>query len=373
MMSPEQPAYGMDGSAPGHCQAPTTASAPDPGGRTVPPSLWPRPRSCRSGSSQPGRVDCAVVVVTYNSARDIVGLLESLPAAAAGLSLRTVVVDNGSSDATSQLVRGRPDVVFVETGANLGYAAGINVGREYAGEYSALVVLNPDLVLEAGALRELFAAVDEPAVGMVVPMLLDASGSRWPSLRREPTLARAIGDGLFGSHFGRRPGWLSEIVWSDREYSYRHPVDWAVGAAILVSAACDRIVGRWDEGFFLYSEEVDYAARARAAGFRVEYLPTALVRHLAGGSGQSDALVALMAVNRIRYMKKHAGRLGADPAAVILHELLRSGDPSHRTALRAVLRRSSWPKLLGDVPVLSAGSSAHSHAVACQPSPEEDP
>lgn len=372
MMPPEQPVDRMEGSVSGHRQALTAASPLDPTGRTVPPSQWARPGGRQSGSSKSGPVDCAVVVVTYNSARSIVALLESLPAAAAGLSLRTVVVDNGSSDATSQLVRGRRDVVFVETGANLGYAAGINVGRECAGEYSALMVLNADLVLEAGALRELFAALDDPAIGMVAPMLLDASGSPWLSLRREPTLARAIGDGLFGNRFGRRPGWLSEIVRDHTKYCHRHSVDWAVGAAILVSAACDRTVGRWDERFFLYSEEVDYAARARAAGFRVEYLPTARVLHLAGGSGQSDALVALMAVNRIRYMKEHARWPGAYRAAVILHELLRSSDPAHRTALRAVLRRSSWPRLLGGVPVLSAGTSARSQAVACQPSPEED-
>jgi GT2 family glycosyltransferase len=318
----------------------------------------PRP----SASRNPGRVDCAVVVVTYNSAGDIVALLESLSAAAAGLTLRAVVVDNGSTDATIQLVCDRPDVVCVETGANLGYAAGINVGRERAGEYSALLVLNPDLVLEAGAIREMFAALDEPAVGVAVPMLLDADGHRYRSLRREPTLARAIGDGLFGNRIARRPGWLSEMVRAEADYGYRHAVDWATGAAMLVSAACDRAVGPWDEQFFLYSEEVDYAGRARAAGFRVEYLPAARAQHRGAGSGQSDALVALLAVNRIRYMEKRGRRPGAYRAAVILHELLRSGDPGHRTALRAVLRRSRWPALPGGPRAPSAGTNAHAAA-----------
>src|SRR5580693_1481698 len=92
----------------------------------------------------PGRVDCAVVIVTYNSAGDIARALDSLPAAAAGLTVRTVVVDNGSTDATVRLARARTDVSCVESGANLGYAGGINVGREHAGDYSALLVLNPD-------------------------------------------------------------------------------------------------------------------------------------------------------------------------------------------------------------------------------------
>ena len=93
------------------------------------------------------RVDCAVVIVTYNSARDIACVFPRL-LAAAGLTLRTIVVDNGSADATIDLVRRRTDVRCIEVGANLGYAGGINIGRRHACRYSALLVLNPDLVLE---------------------------------------------------------------------------------------------------------------------------------------------------------------------------------------------------------------------------------
>ena len=119
----------------------------------------------------------------------------------------------------------------------------------------------------------------------------------------------------------------------------RHSVDWAGGAAAMVSAACDAAVGPWDERFFLYSEEVDYAARARRAGFRIEYVPTARIRHHEGGSGSSAALTALLAVNRIRYVTKRGrGGTALFRAAVALHELLRAYDPAHRFALRTVLR-----------------------------------
>src|SRR6202035_903705 len=158
------------------------------------------------------RVDCAVVIVTHNSARDIAGLLDCLPAAAAGLTLRTIVVDNGSADATIDLVRRRADVRCIEAGANLGYAGGINVGRLHSGDYSALLVLNPDLVLEPGSIREMAAVLGDPAIGIAVPMLTGADGRRYPSLRRRLTVRRAIGDGLLGRRFPGRPGWLSEIV-----------------------------------------------------------------------------------------------------------------------------------------------------------------
>ena len=125
-----------------------------------------------------------------------------------------------------------------------------------------------------------------------------------------------------------------------------------------MSASCDRAVGRWDQRFFLYSEETDDGARARAAGFRVEYLPAARARHRGGGSGQSNAQVALNAVNRVRYMEKRRQWPRAYRAAVVLHMLLRSSDSGHRTALRFVLRRSSWPTLGADLKRPSAVVSA---------------
>jgi len=316
-----------------------------------------------TGTAQRDEVDCAVIIVTYNSAPDIAGLIDSLPAAADGLTLRVIVVDNGSVDHTVERVRAHPEVLCVAVGANLGYAGGINVGRQHAGQCGTLAVLNPDLVLEPGALREMFTALEDPAVGLVVPMLLDSEGHFYPSLRREPTLATAFADAVCGRLFESRPGWLSEMVRDEREYNYRHPVDWAGGAAWLISTACDRAVGAWDERFFLYHEEVDYAARARAAGFRMEYVPEARARHRGAGSGQSPTLYALMAVNRVRYFEKHGKPARAMRAIVLLHELIRSADPSHRAAARAVARRSTWEPLISGLKTRPMDAVAASSSV----------
>jgi GT2 family glycosyltransferase len=302
--------------------------------------------SRNNASNEPERADCAVVIVTYNNADDITALLDSLPAATADLSIRVIVVDNGSTDNTPGLVRSHPNVTCIETGNNLGYAGGINIGRLHAGQYSALLVLNPDIQLEKFSVCEMFAALEDPAVGIVVPMLLSTEGQRLPSLRREPAVLRGFGDGLLGKRISRRPGWLSEIVWHKEAYKNRHSVDWATGAVLLVSAACDRVVGDWDERFFLYSEETDYFNRARAAGFRVDYQPSARARHRGGASGRSDALIALQAVNRVRYMEKHRHWPRLYRLVVILHEMLRSAKPGNRRALLAVLRRSTWESLI---------------------------
>ena len=305
------------------------------------------------GDGELERVDCAVIIVTYNSAGDLESLLNSIPAGAPDLRMRVVVVDNDSSDGTWEQIEQRPDVVGVQTGANLGYAGAINVGRLSAGPYDNLLILNPDLVLEAGAVSKLWEVLQHPGVGATVPKILDQEGALYPSLRREPSLLRALGDACLGSRGARRPGWLTEQVRNPSAYEWSHDVDWSTGAAILISGPCDATVGPWDaQRFFLYSEETDFAARARTAGYRIAYVPEARVRHRQGGSGGPPALTALMAVNRVRYYEKHHQRFAASAfrCIVILTELLRCRDPAHRTAVRSVLRRSRWSALPGGIP-----------------------
>jgi N-acetylglucosaminyl-diphospho-decaprenol L-rhamnosyltransferase len=300
-------------------------------------------------------VECGIIVVTYNSARHIGKLLDSLSAATEGLRTQCVVVDNGSSDETISIARSRNEVMTIEVGKNLGYSGAINIARKIFGRCSSLLILNPDMVLEPKAVLQLYRALDEPGVGVAVPMLLNNDRSLYLSTRREPSMFRALGEAFFGAHWPGRPGWLSEAIRDHRVYQYPRDVPWASGAALLISAACNDAVGDWDDGrFFLYSEETDFAARARRCGYRIRYVPTACARHEGGGSGRSPTLGALMAVNRLRYYEKYHRRPARSffRAVVALHYLLRSANPDHRLALKAVLRRSRWRDLPG-----SSGSS----------------
>ena len=295
-------------------------------------------------------VDCAIVIVTYNSARHVGKLLDSLSAATDGLRTRCVVVDNNSSDETISIVRSRNEVIAIEVGRNVGYSAAINIARKSIGYCSSLLILNPDLVLEPRAVIQLYRALDEPAVGIAVPLLFNIDGSLYLSTRREPSVLRAIGEAFFGARWPGRPGWLSETIRDSHVYQLSRDVTWAAGAALLISAECNDAVGEWDaDRFFLYSEEIDFAARARRCGYRVRYVPTARAYHEGGGSGRSPALNALMAVNRIRYYEKYHRRpvTSLFRAAVALHYLVRSANPDQRIALRAVMRRSRWRGLPG--------------------------
>ena len=175
---------------------------------------------------------------------------------------------------------------MVESGGNLGYAGGINAGLPFVGQCDAVLILNPDLRLAPDAVTRLLEALNDDRIGAVVPLMLDEDGATYLSLRREPSLTRAIGDAFFGSKLRARPGFLSEIDSRPESYLEAHDVDWATGAALLIPAAVVREVGDWNEEFFLYSEETDYFRRIRESGHRVRFEPSAVVKHRGADPGR---------------------------------------------------------------------------------------
>jgi GT2 family glycosyltransferase len=249
----------------------------------------------------------SIVIVTYNSARDIHACLASLPAGASTVDYETVVVDNGSSDGTPHDVRVRwPHVSVVEPGRNMGFAAGTNLGlRHSSGELALL--LNPDTVVRPGAVDALVAALDRRADAAVAgPRLVDASG--WPEL----SFGRMIGpvaelrQKLLVTGNDRRLPIVSRYV----ERLTRHPrdVDWVSGACLLVRRASADAVGLLDERFFMYAEDVDFCAAIRARGGRVLFVPDAEVVHRRGGSVVSRPHATELAYRRSQlafYAKHH--------------------------------------------------------------------
>jgi GT2 family glycosyltransferase len=300
-------------------------------------------------------VDCAVVIVTYNNADDIAGLLASLDRQVGGRTLRTVVVDNGSADGTAEVAEAAGADCVVRSNENLGYAGGINEGcrTAVASGARAILVLNPDLRVEPGAVATMLEALEAPGVGAVVPRLTDPVGRTLRSQRREPTLSRAVGDALLGSHLGSRPHWSSEEVRSDWAYGRTVAVEWATGAAIMVRQDVASAVGEWDEAFFMYSEEVDYCRRIRATGRRILYLPDAVAVHSEGGSGRSEALTSLLALNTVRSYAATHSRL---PTAVFrlvvaAGQLARAHKPGRARAAMAVLGLSAPPSFPAAPPI----------------------
>lgn len=288
--------------------------------------------------------DVAVIVVTYNSAAVIGDLLDSLPAALDGLSADVVVVDNSSTDTTVALLEGRDDCSVIRA-PNRGYAAGINEGMRHVGPAAAILVLNPDVRLDPGAVPRLLAPLSQPAVGIVAPRVYSEDGTLHLSLRRTPTLGRALGLGR------TRLAALSEYVHEPEVYQRPGPTDWALGAILAISAACAADVGDWDESYFLYSEETDFCLRARDRGWVTWYEPSATATHIGGASGQNDFTHTMQILNRVRLYRRRSGAVAGFCyyLLTILSEAswaLR-GHHRSRAAIRALLRPSQRPAEAG--------------------------
>jgi len=287
----------------------------------------------------------AVVVVTYNSAALLADLIQSLKPGLDDVAWHLTIADNASADdSVTEAKRLAPDAVIVETGRNGGYAAGINAGVNAAKPHTCVLVLNPDVRLLPGCVPALLEVLRTPGTGIAVPHLVDAEGVRIDTMRREPTVLRTLGDAFLGAQRAGRIPLLGEVVTDERRYTGEAITDWAEGSTLLISDDCWQRCAPWDESFFLYSEETDFALRARDAGLATRYTPSAHAIHLEGGSGQAPRLWSLLTVNRVRLFRRRHGlaRSGAFWCAVLLREASRAvlGRATSRAAVRALLRPS---------------------------------
>jgi GT2 family glycosyltransferase len=249
----------------------------------------------------------SIVIVTFNSAKDIDACLASLAAARSSVEREIVVVDNASPDGTAAVVRARwPGVRVLDAGGNLGFAGGSNLGiRQTSGEL--VLLLNPDTAVRPDALDVLIATLDRRADAAVAgPRLVDARG------RAELSFGRMIGpfaelrQKLLVRGHDRGLPLISSYI--DRLTRHAREVDWISGACLLVRRADAEAVGLLDERYFMYAEDVDFCAAIRARGRTVLFAPAAEVVHLRGRSVSSRPRATEMAYRRSQlafYAKHH--------------------------------------------------------------------
>lgn len=221
-----------------------------------------------------------VVIVNFRTADLTIRCIDSLLEQRIALPADIVIVDNASGDGSGQAIASaRPQVRTIFSTRNGGFGAGVNLGVE-ALDTELVLVLNPDTAFRENQVEEVRALFErEPSLGMLGLKLVNTDGSPQYSARRFYSLAdiaaRRTPLGRFSAAQRIESSHLLKGNWSGGPFES----DWVLGTGFVVRRRAFDGVGRMDEGYFLYFEEVDLCARMWIAGWSVMALPSAELVH----------------------------------------------------------------------------------------------
>ena len=267
----------------------------------------------------------------------LVECLASLGKAGGSLEPEVIVVDNGGTLAASGFRERFPGVRLLANTENVGFARAANQGFALARGRHVLC-LNPDTIVHDGALAVMSAYLDaHPDVGAVGARLLESDGSLQYSCRRFP--------GYLTVFFGRYAvltrllpanAATRDYLYLDWDHRSVREVDWLSGACLMVRREVLASVGGFDPEYFLFVEDMDWCRRIRDAGWRIAYLPDAVVTHHIGASRGPVPAWIVWARHRgmLRYVQKHFGAPWPARAAIAAALALRAGLLVAANALR---------------------------------------
>ncbi|MEJ2586752.1 MAG: glycosyltransferase family 2 protein [Deltaproteobacteria bacterium] len=225
-------------------------------------------------------VDISLIIVNWNTKDLLLHCLSSIQQTIQGLSYDIWVVDNASSDGSSEAVRARfPTVHLLENRVNMGFAAANNLAlKKMAGRYA--VLLNTDTTLTPGAIQTLYDFMEtHPVAAMACGQLLNPDGSKQNSIANFPSLASLMCNEtllriLFPTSFPSKR----------KEYPSPIEVSSCIGACMMVRKSAMEGVGLLDERYFFFLEETDWAYQMKRAGWKIYLVPSAKIFHAQGKS-----------------------------------------------------------------------------------------
>ena len=286
-------------------------------------------------------VELSVIVVNWNTRELLRACLASVQKHTAGLDYELIVVDNGSSDGSPAMVREEfPEVTLIENPDNRGFAAANNQGIRVA-KGRAVLLLNSDTELTENSLLKLHRFLfSREEIGGVGGRLAYAGGALQWSYGFEPSLGRMLWitvSGLLGVSWGRKP---SAVV--PERVDQPIPVEYVVGADLMVKKSVLDRIGLLDESFFAYFEETDLCRRIRAAGSETWFTPETSIIHRIGSSFGPESLPRLRIyyTSLFRYLQKHRGGYRAAKLYLLAkfgaHALLSRRDADARARFDAI-------------------------------------
>lgn len=230
-------------------------------------------------------LELSVTICSWNTSADLKECLCSLQAIRNEAAFEVIVIDNNSEDNSADMVESTfPWVRLFRMQENLGFTGGHNYALAQRSAPHALL-LNSDTVVHEGALRTILDyASANPDVGIVGPKLLNPDGSLQFSCRRFPNpMAALFRNTVFGRIFPNNR-FTRDYLLTDWNHDEPRSVDWLSGAAFLATKTLMDKIGYMDPEYFMFCEDVDWCFRTWEAGFKVMYLPQAVITHAIGRS-----------------------------------------------------------------------------------------
>lgn len=265
--------------------------------------------------------DLSITICSWNTIDDLRACLASLREASDEANFEVVVVDNASSDGSADMAENEfPEFRTLRQTTNLGFTGGHNLAlAQRKGNHAAL--LNSDTIVHKGAIAELWKYMSEnPEAGIVGPKLLNPDGSLQYSCRRFPNPVAAAFRNTFLGRLFPNNRYSKDYLMQDWDHSSTREVDWVSGAALFIRGDVLDKVGGLDPNFFMYSEDVDLCKRTWLAGYKVVYLPVAVITHAIGRSSDKVANKMIIRFHRstFRYFMKHTIKEYAWPLRPLL-------------------------------------------------------
>ncbi len=259
----------------------------------------------------------SIIIVNWNTRELLVDCIESIYASPPEGKFDIWVVDNFSSDGSPAMIRDSyPDVKFIENDENVGFAKANNQAlRKSQGDY--VLLLNPDTVVKANAISELIHFLDNnPDAGIAGARLINPDGTLQISAFPFPTLVREF----WRMFHLDSVVCLSNYPMTKWNKDQAREVDTLLGACMLIRREAINQFGLFDEDYFIYSEEVDLCTRLKEAGWRLYWVPGAVVIHYGGISTQqvSEEMFLRLYEGKILYFRKHHSNLSVFVYKLIL-------------------------------------------------------
>ncbi len=233
-------------------------------------------------------IDLLVVVLNYNTKRVTQECLKSLSSCKRKINVKIVLVDNNSSDGSVSYLKPRfPDVLFLESKKNLGFAGGNNLAlKRFYKEAKYCLLLNSDTKVKKGFFDNLFDFAEQSCFEIVSPKILNPDLSFQPNGGHLPYFLPVFFwlsglDDIFRKVGIKLPSYQERNLGF---YKRSKELGWLAGTALMIKSEVFEKIGFLDDNIFMYGEDVEFCLRAKKRGLRVGWTDKAEVIHYGGGS-----------------------------------------------------------------------------------------